>query len=89
MINSFRSFVVALTLMGSGSFATAGTPEGAGQSAGASLPTATTLFRHVAANGTTKALGASLDQRLGTSMHLKTADMRLSRTIRTSICRGC
>lgn len=84
-----RPFVVALTLMGSASFATARTPEAAAQSAGTSLPTATTLFRHVAANGTTKPLGASLDQRLRTSMHLTTADMRLSHTIRTAICTGC
>lgn len=89
MLTILRPVIVALTLMNSAPFAMARTPEAAVPSASISLPTATTLFRHVATNGTTKPLGAPLDQRLGTSMHLTTADMRLSRAIRTAICTGC
>lgn len=89
MITFFRPAVVALLLMGSASLATARTPEAAVRPSGTSIPTVANLFRHVAATGTTKPLGASLDHRLGTSMRLTTADMRLSRAIRTAICTGC
>lgn len=89
MITFFRPTVVALLLMGSASLATARTPDAAVRPAGISIPTAANLFRHVAVNGTTKPPGASLDHRLGTSMRLTTADMRLSRAIRTAICKGC
>ncbi|WP_056093290.1 hypothetical protein [Methylobacterium sp. Leaf99] len=89
MLTILRPVVVALTLTSSAPFAVARTPEAAVPSAGTFLPTATTLLRHVAANGTTKPLGAPVDQRLGTSLHLATADMRLSRAIRAAICTGC
>lgn len=88
MFTILRPVVVALTLLGSASLGTARTAEAAVQSAGTSPPSVT-LFRHVAASGTTKPPGASLDQRVGTSMHLIREDIRLSRVIRTAICTGC
>jgi len=89
MLTILRSVVVALVLTSSAPFAMARTSEAALPPASTFLPRATTLFRHVASNGTTKPLGAPVDQRLGTSPHLATADMRLSRAIRAAICTGC
>jgi hypothetical protein len=89
MLSTLRPIVVALTLVSSVSFSMARTPEAADLSTSTSPPTATILFRHVAANRTIKPRGAPLNQPRATSVHATTADMRLSRALRTTICTGC
>lgn len=84
-----RPLLVALALTGSPSLVLAAGPVLPERSALSPTLSVSTPFRQVTANGTTKPLGAALDDRRGTSMALAAIDMRLDRIVRTSICRGC
>lgn len=89
MANILRPLLVALALTGSSSLVLAAGPTRPEQPAHSSALSASTPFRHVIANGTTKPPGAALDDRRGSSMALVAIDMRLDRLVRTAICTGC
>lgn len=89
MSTILRPLLVALALTGSSSLVLAAGPARPEEPAHSSALSASTLFRNVTANGTTKPPGAALDDRRGFSMPLVAIDMRLDRLVRTTICTGC